>query len=145
MFHSGRKPVPDGVPAEIENDCPAGSEYRVPRVVADIYGARPADLALVDGIRTIRGGEGHWNKDISLVEPKLLLAGRNGVTADAVSTALMGFDPQAPSGRFPFQGDNHLSLLAAHGIGTNDLSRIEVRGLELKEATRPFWPERTGV
>ena len=144
MFHSGRKPVPHGVPAEVQNDCPAEAKYRVPRVVADIYGARPADLALVDGIRTIRGGEGHWNRGIGLVEPKLLLAGLNGVCADAVSTALMGFDPQAPSGQFPFQGDNHLQLLASKGMGANDLSRIEVLGLGLKEATHPFWPERTG-
>ncbi len=144
MFHGGRKPVPDGVPPEVENDCPHEARYRVPRVVADIYGARPADLALVDGIRTIRGGEGHWNRGISLVEPKLILAGLNGVTTDAVSTALMGFDPQAPSDQFPFQGDNHLALLAANGMGTNDLSRIEVLGLGLKEATHPFWPERTG-
>ena len=144
MFHGGRKPVPDGVPAEVENDCPPEAKYRVPRVVADIYGARPADLALVDGIRTIRGGEGHWNRGISLVEPKLVLAGLNGVTTDAVSTAVMGFDPQAESDQFPFQGDNHLALLAANGMGTNDLGRIEVRGLGLKEATHPFWPERAG-
>jgi hypothetical protein len=39
----------------------------VPRIVADIYGARPADLGIVDGIRTIRGGEGHWNGGIALV------------------------------------------------------------------------------
>jgi len=142
MFHSGRKQVPDGVPEELAHDCPADARYRVPRIVADIYGARPADLCLVDGIRTLRGGEGHWNRGVSIVEPKLLLAGRNGVCTDAIATVVMGFDPQAPSGRFPFQGDNHLALLARNGLGTNDPSRIEVVGLGLKEATRPFWPER---
>ena len=72
MFHGGRKSTPDGVPAEVDNDCPHDAKYRVPRVVADIYGARPADLALVDGIRTMRGGEGHWNRGVSLLEPKLI-------------------------------------------------------------------------
>jgi hypothetical protein len=144
MFHAGRKAVPDGVPAELEHGGPDGSEFRVPRIVADIYGARPADLALVDGIRTIRGGEGYWNRGVSVVEPKLILAGKNGVTTDAVSTAVMGFDPMAPSGRFPFQGDNHLALLAQGGIGTNDLTKIEVTGLPLSEAVFPFWPERAG-
>ena len=138
MFHSGEKGVPDGVPAEVENDCPHDARYRVPRVVADIYGARPADLALVDGIRTMRGGEGHWNQGVSLIEPKLLLAGRNGVTTDAVATAAMGFDPQAPPDQFPFPGDNHLALLASMGMGTNDLSRIEIAGLSLQEAVCPF-------
>jgi len=140
MFHGGRKSVPDGVPAEVQNDCPHEARYRVPRIVADIYGARPADLALVDGIRTLRGGEGHWNRGVSLIEPKLILAGRNGVCTDAVSTAAMGFDPQAPPDHHPFQGDNHLALLASKGMGTNDLDRIEVVGLSLKEAVHPFQP-----
>ena len=140
MFHGGQKSVPDGVPAELENDCPHEARYRVPRIVADIYGARPADLALVDGIRTMRGGEGYWNRGVSLVEPKLILAGRNGVCTDAVSTAAMGFDPQAPPDHSPFPGDNHLELLASKGMGTNDLGRIEVVGLNLEEAVHPFQP-----
>ena len=138
MFHSGRKKVPDGVPAEIENDTPRDARYRVPRIVADIFGARPAELNVVDGIRTMRGGEGHWNRGVSLVEPKVILLGRNGVCTDAVATAVMGFDPQAPPNHSPFQGDNHLQLLASVGIGTNDLSRIEVLGVPLKEAVHLF-------
>ncbi len=138
MFHAGRKRVPDGVPAELDHGMPARPEIRVPRITADIYGARPVDLAIVDGIQTLRGGEGHWNRGVGIVQPGVLLAGRNGVCTDAVCTAVMGFDPQAPHGTFPFQGDNHLRLLASAGIGTNDLSRIEVRGLSLKEAVHPF-------
>lgn len=141
MFHAGRTSVPDGVPAELDHGSPDGSEFRVPRIVADIYGARPADLSLVDGIRSISGGEGFWNRGVKVVEPKLLLAGKNGVTTDAVSTAAMGFDPMAPSGQFPFPGDNHLALLAEGGIGTNDLERIEVVGLPLNEAVYPYQPQ----
>jgi uncharacterized protein (DUF362 family) len=145
MFHAGRTSVPDGVPAEIEHDVPADARFRVPRIVADIYGARPADLALVDGIRSISGGEGFWNRGVKAVEPKLLLAGKNGITTDAVSTAAMGFDPMAPHGQFPFPGDNHLTLLAEGGIGTNDLQRIEVVGLPLNEAVYPYQPQRTAA
>ena len=50
----------------------------------------------------------------------------------------MGFDPRAPDTKQPFQGHNYLNLLAAVGVGTNDLSRIEVLGLTLKEAVCPF-------
>lgn len=138
MFHGGKKSVPDGVPAELDHDCPPDGRYRVPRIVADVFGARPADLNIVDGVRTMSGGEGYWNRDVATVEPKLLIVGRNGVCTDAVSTAVMGFDPQAPADHFPFQGDNHLQLLADVGVGTNDVSQIEVAGVPLKEAVYPF-------
>ncbi|KPL11045.1 hypothetical protein AMJ85_04785 [candidate division BRC1 bacterium SM23_51] len=141
MFHSGRKQPPEGVPQEVAHEVPGEARYRVPRVVADIYGARPADLAVIDGIRTIRGGEGHWNRGVAPIEPKLLLVGRNGVCTDAVCTAAMGFDPQAPRDQYPFQGDNHLQLLASQGIGTNNLDRIEIVGLPLKEAVHPYGPQ----
>jgi uncharacterized protein (DUF362 family) len=143
MFHGGRKSVPAGVPAELDHDTPAHAFQRVPRIVADIFGARPADLNIVDGIRSIRGGEGHWNRGVALVDPKVLVIGRNGVCTDAVCTAVMGFDPQAPPKQSPFQGDNHLSLLASVGIGTNDVSRIEVLGLPLKDAVCPYQARQT--
>jgi uncharacterized protein (DUF362 family) len=138
MFHGGRKKPPAGVPGELDHAFPKRGIVRVPRITADIYGARPADLCIVDGIRTIRGGEGHWNRGIGLIEPKVLLAGRNGVCTDAVCTAVMGFDPQAPHGKPPFPGDNHLALLASVGIGTNDLRRIEVVGVPVADVRCPF-------
>jgi uncharacterized protein (DUF362 family) len=138
MFHGGRKQPPAGVPGELDHAFAKRGTVRVPRITADIYGARPADLCLVDGIRTIRGGEGHWNRGIGLMEPKVLLAGRNGVCTDAVCTAVMGFDPQAPHGKPPFQGDNHLALLDSVGIGTNDLRRIEVVGAPVADVRYPF-------
>ena len=123
-----------GRPQELAHGLPRKGAVRVPRITADIFGARPSDLNIVDGIRTISGGEGHWNGGIALVEPKLLLVGRNGVCTDAVGTAVMGFDPQPPHGHFPFPGDNHLQLLAEAGVGTNDLQRIEIRGVPLAQA-----------
>jgi len=145
MFHAGRKKVPDGVPAELEHDTPAEARFRVPRIVADIYGARPADLCVIDGVRSISGGEGYWNRGVALVDPKLLVVGQNGVCVDAICTVLMGFDPQADHSQFPFQGDNHLRLLAEGGIGTNDPKRIEVLGLPLKEAVHPYQPKRAAT
>ena len=140
MFHGGGKQPPAGAPQELEHGLPKKGTVRVPRITADIYGARPADLGIIDGVRTISGGEGHWNRGIALQEPKLLLVGRNGVCTDAIATAVMGFDPLAEHGRSPFQGDNHLRLLASVGMGTNDPARIEVRGLPLKDAVFPFPP-----
>ena len=52
----------------------------------------------------------------------------------------MGYDPMARSGVFPFPGDNHLALAAAAGVGTNDLTKIDTRGLSLKDARYPYGP-----
>jgi len=138
MFHGGGRKPPSGAPGELDHGLPARGDVRVPHIVADIFGARPSELNIVEGVRTISGGEGHWNRGIALKEPKVLLVGRNGICTDAVATAVMGFDPQAPHGQKPFQGHNHLALLAAAGIGSHDLSRIEVRGLALREAVCQF-------
>jgi uncharacterized protein (DUF362 family) len=138
MFHNGRTKPPAGAPAELDHGLPNQANIRVPRIVADIFGARPTDLNIVEGVRTISGGEGAWNRGIALKEPKVLLAGRNGVCTDAVATAVMGFDPQAPNRQKPFQGENHLRLLAQAGVGAIDLERIEVRGLKVKDAVYQF-------
>ena len=138
MFHSGKRQPPAGVPQELDHGLARHWKYRIPRITADIYGARPVDLAIIDGIRTISGGEGYWNRGVALQEPKVMLAGRNGVCADAVGTAVMGFDPQANHMGHPFPGENHLRLLAAKGLGANDPSRIEVVGLPLAKALHPF-------
>ena len=141
IFHMGARPVPDGLPGEVDRPIPEGEDvslYRVPRVTADIFGIRPVDLAVIDGIETVIGGEGYWMKDLKPTEPKLLLVGRNGVSTDAVATAVMGYDPQAPHAHFPFPGENHLKLLASVGVGTIDPDRIEVAGLSIQEALHPF-------
>jgi uncharacterized protein (DUF362 family) len=139
VFHYGEKKVAGEVPDELNHGESSSPFVRVPRITADIYGARPADLCIVDGVRTIRGGEGHWNRGVSVIEPKLLVVGRNGVCTDAVCTALMGFDPRAGFAKSCFQGDNHLELLASAGVGTNDLNRIEVVGVPLEEAVHPYF------
>jgi uncharacterized protein (DUF362 family) len=138
MFHDGRKAVSEGHPAELKHSVLRDALHRVPNIVADIFGARPVDLGIVEGIRTIKGGEGWWNRGIALVEPKVLVVGRNGVCTDAVATAVMGYDPQAPHNQPPFPGDNHLRLLASVGMGTNDIKRIEIAGVPLEKAVYPF-------
>jgi hypothetical protein len=100
-------------------------------------GIRPIDLAILDGIETVSGGEGPWVK-LAAQRPGLLLAGRNPVCTDAVATAVMGYDPMARAGTGPFPGDNHLALAAALGLGTNNPREIEVRGLPVKQALHPF-------
>jgi hypothetical protein len=144
-FHKGNRQPPAGVPQEVDPTTPREWSYRVPRVTADLFGARPPDLCLVDGIETNRGGEGPWIDGVEPVAPHLLFAGRNGVCTDAICTAAMGYDPQAAHQQFPFMGDNHLKLLAEKGVGTLNVHDIEVRGLPLNEAIFPFNPQRRKV
>jgi uncharacterized protein (DUF362 family) len=138
ILHVAKRKVPEGVPAEVGPEIPTDPLERVPRVTVDICGIRPPDLSIVDGVLSIKGGEGFWNKGVDLIEPKLLLVGRNAVCVDAVCAAVMGYDPMAPHGSFPFPGENHLQLAAEAGLGTNDIKRIEVRGLSISEALCPF-------
>jgi uncharacterized protein (DUF362 family) len=141
VFHNAERRVPEGVPGEVGTPRPEGEpawKVRVPRIVADCLGARPVDIAIVEAIETVIGGEGPWLKGLKPTAPKLLVVGRNAVCTDAVCTAVMGYDPQAAHRQFPFDGENHLRLLASVGVGTNDLERIEVRGLPVDEVRHPF-------
>ena len=144
-FHRGSRQPPAGAPQELDPKSPRTWSHRVPRITADLFGARPVDLCLVDGIETNRGGEGPWIKGVQPIQPHLLFAGRNGVCTDAICAAAMGYDPTAGHKEFPFMGENHLALLADKGIGTNVVKDIEVCGLPLKEAVHPFNPKRLKV
>jgi uncharacterized protein (DUF362 family) len=73
------------------------------------------------------------------VSPGLLVAGLNPVTTDAVTMALMGFDPMAERGTAPFENsDSFLSFAEELGLGTRDLNQIEVRGASIEEARFDF-------
>jgi uncharacterized protein (DUF362 family) len=142
VFHNGAERPPDGVPQELDPRSPRRPTYRVPRHTVDAVGIRPIDLALIDGIETVSGGEGPW-LTLAAQKPDLLLAGRNAVCTDAIATVVMGYDPMAKAATGPFPGDNHLVMAAALGLGSNDPEQIEVRGLSTKEALHPFRWEPT--
>lgn len=144
MLHVGKIPPPRGLPMEVDPSAPRRPTYRVPRVTVDTVGIRPIDLAIIDGIETVSGGEGPWVQGLRLQRPKLLLAGRNPVCTDAIACACMGYAPTAASGTGPFPGDNHLALAAQLNLGTHRPEEIEVRGLTLQEALHPFqWEPRS--
>jgi uncharacterized protein (DUF362 family) len=149
ILHDGSRAVPAGVtPERYASWKDVGkavtSFYRVPRVTADVYGVRPADLAIVEGVETCQGGEGPWCPRVRPIAPGIILAGRNAVTVDAIATAVMGYDPLASVTKKPWFGDNHLALLARAGVGTIDPARIEVAGVPLKDALHEFEPGLNG-
>lgn len=134
ILHSGRRQPSASAPQEKPSDGPKDDKWRVPRIVVDICAARPIHLNIIDGIDTMAGGEGPWIRDTRPVSPGLLIAGLGMVETDAVGTALMGFDPMATRGRAPFETcDSTLELAEARGLGTRDLSRIDVRGGRIED------------
>lgn len=143
--HSGTRTPPKGVPQELHPDSPRDPGYRIPRIVVDLCAVRPVDLSIVDGIETIRSGEGEWNQGIEMMKPGVLIAGRNQVCVDTVGAAVMGYDPRAGRGEGPFvRGDNTLLLAEAAGLGSADLSKIEIAGLSIKDARVNFGPGPIG-
>jgi hypothetical protein len=90
-------------------------------------------------VETLAGGEGPWISNLRYVRPGVLILGTNGVSTDAVGTAVMGYDPRAQRGAAPFQKcDNTLLLAEALGVGSADLKRIDVRGVPIDQVRFPF-------
>lgn len=129
---------PPGARTDVTPTADAGE--RIPRIVADINGARPVHLAIIDGITSMSGGEGPWAPAAAFVTPGVMIVGLNPIATDAVGVAVMGYtNPQATRDTPPFLGcDNHLLLAQQAGVGTAALSRIEVLGMSIAQAMYPY-------
>ena len=134
MLHSGNRQPSKIAPPEKDPNSPRQGGYRVPRAVVDLVSARPIDLQIVDGIRSIAGGEGPWIRGVTPVAPGVLIAGTNPVATDAVCVAVMGFDPMSDRGTAPFKtSDSMLRLAEDVGLGTRRLDRIEIVGRRISD------------
>jgi uncharacterized protein (DUF362 family) len=107
----------------------------------DLVAARPVHLSIIDGIESMAGSEGPWAPGGRRISPGVLIAGLNPVATDAVAVAVMGFDPLADRGTPPFQRcDSTLRLAEQAGLGTRDLTRIEVLGEPISQVLCPYRP-----
>ncbi|MES1261060.1 MAG: DUF362 domain-containing protein [Acidobacteriota bacterium] len=140
IVHSGARQPSKSAPGELHPGSPREDTYRVPRTIVDLVSARPIDLAVLDGIRTMTGGEGPWIREkLTGVRPGVLLAGTNCVNVDAAAMAVMGFDPLAVWGTPPFERcDSTLHLAEDAGVGSRDLKRIDILGTPVREALFDF-------
>lgn len=140
VCHAGRRQPSKTAAAENDPASNRDPGYRMPRIVADLAATRPIDIAFIDGIETMSGGEGPWVRgDLKYVKPGVLLMGTNPVTTDTVGAAVMGYDPRAKRGTKPFETcDNTLLLAEELGVGSADLSRIEVRGAPIVKVRYQF-------
>lgn len=116
----------------------------LPYSICDLNLARPVHLAVIDGIKNAIGGEGVWNPTFKTAEYHVLLAGKDPVATDSIASYLMGNDPEAQQLKLP-EGNgsckNYLALLHDKGIGTNQLSEIDIvgDGASLVPSDRPEW------
>jgi hypothetical protein len=94
------------------------------------------------------------------IHPGFLVAGRNVVNTDAVTMAVMGYNPRAGRHEAPYRlykgpgnhpkeqlapadetfqyADNMMLLAEAAGIGSADPKRFDVRGVPIREAVFDF-------
>jgi len=110
----------------------------LPETICDLNAARPVHLAVVDGIKNATGGEGSWCSNFAPCSKHALFAGLDPVASDSIGAKIMGLDPEAQSLPLPAPitdgaatsstTDSHLYLLNAKGVGTNQLSEIQVVG-----------------
>jgi uncharacterized protein (DUF362 family) len=160
IFHYGQVQAPSGAPAELDPKSNRYEGWRLPRILVDIIGARPIDLAINDLIVSTVGGEGPWVLGARPIKPGLLVVGRNCVNTDTVTMATMGYNPRAGRHEAPYRvykgpanhpkdqltpgdetfqyADNMMLLSEAVGIGSADLDRIDVRGVPVKDAIFDF-------
>jgi uncharacterized protein (DUF362 family) len=94
--------------------------------VADWATVVPPSLTVVDGIV---GMEGMGPVDGLPVEMDLIIAGKDPVATDAVTSAVMGFDPAEVA---------IAQLAAEHGLGCNSLDEIEVVGEPVAKVAKRF-------
>jgi uncharacterized protein (DUF362 family) len=164
VFHYGYAQAPAGAPVELDPKSTRYEGWRLPRVLVDILGSRPVDLAIADGIVSMVGGEGPWVLGSKPVHPGILVVGKNCVNTDTVAAACMGYNPRAGRHEAPYRvfknpkdhppdqlhpgdetfqyADNMMLLAEAAGLGSADLSQIDVRGVPIKEAMfeyEAFW------
>jgi uncharacterized protein (DUF362 family) len=140
IIHQGDRQPSLSAPSEKDPKAPRLDTWRVPRTVVDLVAARPIHLAIVEGIKTMTGGEGPWvNVEQLGVAPGVIVAGLNPVNTDAVAMSVMGFDPMATRGTPPFERcDSIVQLAEEAGLGTRDLGRIDLRGDTIAAARFDF-------
>jgi uncharacterized protein (DUF362 family) len=137
--HNGSRQPPKSSPPEKDPTSPRQAGYRIPRIVADLSAANTPGLEIIEGIESIAGAELPRAGTTVAISPGILVAGTNPVSTDAVAMAVMGFDPMAERGTAPFETcDNTLRLAEDLGVGTRDLSRIEVVGAAIKDVAFKF-------
>lgn len=94
--------------------------------IAKLYEELPCDIAIVDGILAM---EGEGPTQGNAIPMNVVLAGFDAFAVDAVAATMMGIDP----------GDiGYLAMGAEQGLGSIDMTRINVPPMLLMESAKTF-------
>jgi len=100
--------------------------YGVTQSVIDMMTVVKPGLAVVDGILAMEGMGPMLGTPVAL---GIIIAGKDIVSVDAVSCAVMGFEPE----EVPI-----IDGAGKAGIGISDLNKIEIVGIPLRDVKRRF-------
>lgn len=111
--------------------------------IRDYYSLRPADFVVMDGLQGLQHGalpvwddSGTYDYASSIMNMRLILAGRNAVAVDTIASSVMKCLPA----QVPF-----LTGLQAAGLGTTDAAKITVLGKQVSEVAKPFAGKQTAI
>lgn len=94
-----------------------GSPYKINKILAGVAKYTWPDLAIIDGVVAM---EGNGPTSTEAVAFGLVFASLDPLAADSICSYLMGFDPK---------NIGYYYYLDQMGLGTNDLSKIQVLGV----------------
>ncbi len=96
------------------------------RTIMELYRQLPCDIAVIDGITAM---EGDGPSGGTAVQMNVVIAGFDALAVDAVASTLMGIDPH---------DIGYLAMAAEEGLGSIDLTHIDVPPMLMHELTREF-------
>ena len=111
--------------------------------IRDYYSLRPADFVVMDGLQGLAHGplpvwddSGTYDYESSIMNMRLILAGRNAVAVDTIEALVM----KCASDKVPY-----LTGLQAAGLGTTDAADMTVVGQQVSEVAQPFAGKQTDI
>ncbi|MEM3047376.1 MAG: DUF362 domain-containing protein, partial [Candidatus Bathyarchaeia archaeon] len=110
-----------------------GQEVSVSKALVDVAAAKGWHISLIDGLTSgYHKGFSERNRRRYVVErTNMVLASADMVAADAVASAAMSLDPKKIL---------HIKWAEDRGLGTCDLSKIEVKGASIEEVRIKGYP-----
>jgi uncharacterized protein (DUF362 family) len=140
VFHFARRTPSKSAPQQVDPNYSKDAGVRLPHIIAELNAARPAHLAIIEGINTATGAETNYgSRPQAAVSPGVLIAGTNTVATDGVAVSVMGFDPMAERPKPPFaSADNMLRLGEEIGVGLRDPKKNELMGVSIADALFDF-------
>ncbi len=91
----------------------------------------PPHLSVIDGFLGMEGNGPAFGEPVEL---GIAIASTDFLAADCVAAKIMGFDPS---------GVGYLNYCEAKGLGTSNLSKMQLLGSTIEECQHPFKPHAT--